>query len=117
MARNALRAAATGATILTLCQPLASKAQDASFPCKVLLCGAATNPSWPAIPYCVPIMQQAIAMAALGVAVGVCAEALQGGGSSGSQPAAPYGATPSAAGSSTPDKSTRDGEGQATAQP
>ncbi len=36
--------------------------QDASFPCKVLLCAAATNPSWTGIPYCVPIMQQAIYM-------------------------------------------------------
>lgn len=50
-------------------------AQDASFPCKVLLCGQA---NWPTIRYCVPIMQQAMWMATLGIAVGVCAEALQG---------------------------------------
>lgn len=49
--------------------------QDASFPCKVLLCGQA---NWPAIRYCVPIMQQATWMAMLGIAVGVCAEAMQG---------------------------------------
>jgi len=49
--------------------------QDASFPCKVLLCGQA---NWPAIRYCVPIMQQAMWMATLGIAVGVCAEAMQG---------------------------------------
>jgi hypothetical protein len=34
------------------------KAQDAEFGCKVLLCAAASNPSWPSIPYCVPIMNQ-----------------------------------------------------------
>lgn len=56
-----------------------SQAQDASFPCKVLLCAAATNPSWTQIPYCVPIMQQAIYMQAWGIAVGVCAEAQSGG--------------------------------------
>jgi len=55
-----------------------SQAQDASFPCKVLLCAAAVNPSWMQIPYCVPIMQQAIYLQAWGIAVGVCAEA-QGG--------------------------------------
>ena len=33
-------------------------AQDASFGCKVLLCAAATNPSWSGIAYCVPVMQQ-----------------------------------------------------------
>jgi len=54
-------------------------AQDASFPCKVLLCTAATSPSWTGIPYCVPIMQQAIYMQAWGIAVGVCAEAKSSG--------------------------------------
>jgi hypothetical protein len=33
-------------------------AQDASSGCKVLLCAAATAPSWSGIPYCVPVMQQ-----------------------------------------------------------
>lgn len=37
--------------------PGAVQAQDASFGCKVLLCAAATNPSWQGIAYCVPIMQ------------------------------------------------------------
>jgi hypothetical protein len=37
--------------------PGAARAQDASFGCKVLLCAAATNPSWQGIAYCVPIMQ------------------------------------------------------------
>ncbi len=39
-----------------------AKAQDAEFGCKVLLCAAATNPSWPSIPYCVPVMNQLYAM-------------------------------------------------------
>lgn len=56
-----------------------SQAQDASFPCKVLLCAAATNPSWTQIPYCVPIMHQAIYMQAWRIAVGVCAEAQSSG--------------------------------------
>ena len=33
------------------------EAQDASFGCKVLLCAAASNPSWSGIAYCVPVMQ------------------------------------------------------------
>jgi hypothetical protein len=37
-------------------------ARDAEFGCKVLLCAAASNPSWPSIPYCVPIMNQLHAM-------------------------------------------------------
>ena len=36
---------------------LEAQAQDASFGCKVLLCAAATNPDWAAIPYCVPPME------------------------------------------------------------
>ena len=40
----------------------AAKAQDAEFGCKVLLCAAANNPSWPSIPYCVPVMNQLYAM-------------------------------------------------------
>jgi hypothetical protein len=39
-----------------------AKAQDAEFGCKVLLCAAASNPSWPSIPYCVPVMNQLYAM-------------------------------------------------------
>ena len=49
-------------------------AQDATFPCKVLLCSQA---NWPTIPYCVPIMQQAIWMHLLRVAVGICQQAVQ----------------------------------------
>jgi len=33
-----------------------AKAQDASLGCKILLCAAASNPSWESIPYCVPPM-------------------------------------------------------------
>jgi hypothetical protein len=49
-------------------------AQDATFPCKVLLCSQA---NWPTIPYCVPIMQQAIWKQLLRVAVGICQQAVQ----------------------------------------
>ena len=60
-----------------------ASAQDASFACKVLLCGAS---NWPTIPYCVPIMQQAIWMNALGVAIGLCAEAMQNQTTNDAQP-------------------------------
>ena len=54
--------------------PASAAAQDATFPCKVLLCSQA---NWPTIPYCVPIMQQAMWMQMLGVAVGICQQAIQ----------------------------------------
>ena len=54
--------------------PASAAAQDAAFPCKVLLCSQA---NWPTIPYCVPIMQQAMWMQMLGVAVGICQQAIQ----------------------------------------
>jgi hypothetical protein len=59
--------------------PLASAAspamaQDASFGCKVLLCAAASNPSWGGIPYCVPVMQQLFKQLALGKPWPVCSE-------------------------------------------
>jgi hypothetical protein len=54
--------------------PGSAVAQDATFPCKVLLCSQA---NWPTIPYCVPIMQQANWMQLLGVAVGICQQAIQ----------------------------------------
>ena len=54
--------------------PASGAAQDATFACKVLLCSQA---SWPTIPYCVPIMQQANWMQLLGVAVGICQQAIQ----------------------------------------
>ena len=57
---------------LAVSSPSLAAAQDATFACKVLLCGQA---NWPTIPYCVPIMQQALWMQLLGVAVGICQEA------------------------------------------
>ena len=62
----------SGALAMSPLQPAA--AQDATFPCKVLLCSQA---NWPTIPYCVPIMQQAIWMQLLRVAVGICQQAVQ----------------------------------------
>lgn len=47
---------------LSMSAALPAKAQDAEFGCKVLLCAAASNPSWPSIPYCVPVMNQLNAM-------------------------------------------------------
>ena len=67
-----------GSAVVALGPATPSQAQDASFPCKVLLCAAAANPSWTQIPYCVPIMQQAIYLQAWGIAVGVCGEARGG---------------------------------------
>jgi hypothetical protein len=49
-------------------------AQDASFGCKVLLCAAATAPSWSGIPYCVPVMQQLFTQLAKGGGWPSCAE-------------------------------------------
>ncbi len=48
--------------ILAVSVEAPGKAQDAEFGCKVLLCAAASNPSWPSIPYCVPVMNQLYAM-------------------------------------------------------
>ena len=47
---------------LTAGAPETTKAQDAEFGCKVLLCAAASNPSWPQIPYCVPVMNKLYTM-------------------------------------------------------
>ncbi len=54
-------------------------AQDASFGCKVLLCAAATNPNWSAIPYCVPPMQQLFSQLAKGKPWPTCPEGNTGG--------------------------------------
>jgi hypothetical protein len=51
-----------------------SAAQDASFGCKVLLCAAATAPSWSGIPYCVPVMQQLFTQLAKGGGWPTCAQ-------------------------------------------
>jgi hypothetical protein len=81
MSRSSFPKIAFVASISIIIQVSSAHAQDASFACKVLLCGAATNPSWTSIPYCVPIMQQAVVMQAYGLAVGICAEAMQGANS------------------------------------
>jgi hypothetical protein len=52
----------TFGAILAASSEAPAKAQDAEFGCKVLLCAAATNPSWPSIPYCVPVMNQLYAI-------------------------------------------------------
>ena len=52
----------TFSAIFAVSAGASAKAQDAEFGCKVLLCAAATNPSWPSIPYCVPVMNQLYAM-------------------------------------------------------
>lgn len=54
-------------------------AQDASFGCKVLLCAAATAPSWSGIPYCVPVMTQLFRMLARGRPWPTCPEGNAGG--------------------------------------
>ena len=48
--------------------------QDASFGCKVLLCAAATVPSWSGIPYCVPVMQSLFKQLAKGKGWPVCSQ-------------------------------------------
>ena len=52
----------TFSAILAVSTGASAKAQDAEFGCKVLLCAAASNPSWPSISYCVPVMNQLYAM-------------------------------------------------------
>jgi hypothetical protein len=52
----------TFSAILAVSAGASAKAQDAEFGCQVLLCAAATNPSWPSIAYCVPVMNQLFAM-------------------------------------------------------
>jgi hypothetical protein len=54
-------------------------AQDASFGCKVLLCAAASNPSWRGITYCVPVMNQLFSlMKRRGFSWPVCSESKTG---------------------------------------
>jgi hypothetical protein len=69
-----MRAAAQIALILlgSAASPVA--AQDASFGCQVLLCAAASSPSWSGIPYCVPVMQQLFKHLAMGKPWPVCSE-------------------------------------------
>jgi hypothetical protein len=75
------RYAIAGATaaMLALTPYLSVRAQDASFGCKVLLCAAASNPSWSGIPYCVPVMTQLFRMLARGRPWPTCPEGNAGG--------------------------------------
>ena len=68
----------------SLCRP--AQAQDASLGCKVLLCAAASNPSWPSIPYCVPVMQQLFSRIAKGGGWPGCPEAGTSASNVGYQP-------------------------------
>jgi hypothetical protein len=70
------RLAAPVAAIL-LATPAA--AQDASLGCKILLCAAATAPSWQGIPYCVPPMTQLFSILRRGGAWPSCPEGSAGG--------------------------------------
>lgn len=54
--------------------PAVAPAQEASFGCKVLLCAAATAPSWSGIPYCIPVMQQLFRQLARGGGWPACPE-------------------------------------------
>lgn len=51
-----------------------TRAQEAAFGCKVLLCAAATAPGWSGVPYCVPVMQELFRQLARGRAWPVCQE-------------------------------------------
>jgi hypothetical protein len=77
----------------------AAHAQDASFGCKVLLCAAASSPSWSGIPYCVPVMQDLFRRLAHGGGWPTCPEGNASGlGYEPYQPC-PTGMTPVQAGS------------------
>jgi hypothetical protein len=54
--------------------PGSAAAQDAAFPCNVLLCSQA---NWPTIFYCVPNIQEASLVQMLGIAVEICQQAIQ----------------------------------------
>ena len=65
--------AAVSAAALASAPP--ALAADASWGCQVLLCGAASNPSWQGVPYCVPPMTKLIAAMKLpGFSWPICAE-------------------------------------------
>lgn len=63
-----------GAIAAVLMSAGAAEAQDVSFGCKVLLCAAATAPSWSGIPYCVPVMEQLFSDLRRGRGWPTCAE-------------------------------------------
>ena len=45
-----------GALSIVGADPTRARANDAEWGCQVLLCAASTNPSWHAVPYCIPPM-------------------------------------------------------------
>jgi hypothetical protein len=68
--------------VAVACTPVAvpaANAQDASFGCKVLLCAAASAPSWSGIPYCVPVMRDLFHRLAHGGSWPTCSEGHAGG--------------------------------------
>jgi len=69
-------------------------AQDASFGCKVLLCAAASSPSWSGIPYCVPVMQELFRRLARGGGWPSCSEGHASGPGYEPYEACPAGLTP-----------------------
>lgn len=73
------RPATLSLALLAASAVLSARAQDASFGCKVLLCAAATNPSWSGIPYCVPVMTQLFRMLRRGGGWPTCPEGNAGG--------------------------------------
>ncbi|UVK49267.1 hypothetical protein BPNPMPFG_006915 (plasmid) [Mesorhizobium sp. AR07] len=70
--------ATIAAGLVCLVAPQA-RAQDASFGCKVLLCAAASAPSWSGIPYCVPVMHELFRSLARGGSWPTCPEGNAGG--------------------------------------
>jgi hypothetical protein len=70
-----LRVALASALAAPLALAQSVEAQDAPFGCKVLLCAAATTPSWSGIPYCVPVMHQLFSQLAKGDPWPSCSEA------------------------------------------
>lgn len=76
------RCAALSVAIGLLCTLSAvgsGRAQDALFGCKVLLCAAASAPSWSGIPYCVPVMQTLFRQLAKGGGWPSCSEGTASG--------------------------------------
>jgi len=73
------RPATLSLVLLAASAVMRAHAQDASFGCKVLLCAAATNPSWSGIPYCVPVMTQLFRLLRRGGGWPTCPEGNAGG--------------------------------------
>ena len=78
MPKVGFQVAAIALCLGSLAAPQA-RAQDASFGCKVLLCAAASAPSWSGIPYCVPVMHQLFRSLRHGGSWPTCPEGHAGG--------------------------------------